>query len=163
MIATIRKHFTWPDITKDITQYVATCKEFHMAKQTAPKEYGKIPMASNVVTEPWEEIHVDMIGEWKVKFMNTDTGKMETRKVHALMCIDHSTGFPKLITCLLKPSAEISRLFLIGWLYRHPRPHTVVHDNVGEFMGYEFQQVLYKWGINVKPTTVNNPRANSAI
>jgi transposase InsO family protein len=36
-----------------------------------------------------------------------------------------------------------------------------VHDNGGEFLGHEFQQLLAQAGITSVPTTVKNPQANA--
>ena len=62
-----------------------------------------------------------------------------------------------------KRSESIATLFGNEWLSRYPRPQKVVHDNGGEFVGYEFQELLVNYGILSVPTTVKNPRANSPV
>ena len=36
-----------------------------------------------------------------------------------------------------------------------------MHDNGGEFTGFEFQELASSYGIKLKPTTVKNARSNS--
>ena len=62
-----------------------------------------------------------------------------------------------------KRSESISTLFGNEWLSRYPRPRRVVRDNGGEFVGYEFQELLVNYEILLVPTTVKNPRANSPV
>ena len=56
----------------------------------------------------------------------------------------------------------ISQFFDNIWLCRYPRPVKVVHDNGGEFTGFEFQEMCTIYGVKAVPTTVKNPRSNSA-
>ena len=44
---------------------------------------------------------------------------------------------------------------------RYPRPNRCIHDNGGEFIGWEFQQKLQQHGIIDVPTTSRNPQGNS--
>ena len=47
------------------------------------------------------------------------------------------------------------------WLARYPRPLRCIHDNGGEFTGYEFQRVLARNHVEDVPTTIKNPQANA--
>ena len=47
------------------------------------------------------------------------------------------------------------------WLSRYPWPEVCVHDNGGEFIGYQFQRLLEQCGIRDRPTTSRNPQANA--
>jgi len=44
---------------------------------------------------------------------------------------------------------------------KYPWPKRCVHDNGGEFVGWEFQQFLDKCNVKDMPTTSRNPQANS--
>ena len=50
-----------------------------------------------------------------------------------------------------------------AWLARYPRPFEVLHDNGGEFIGYEFQELLSSYDIHDYPTTIKNQTANSIL
>ena len=60
-----------------------------------------------------------------------------------------------------KTSNHVTRKFEECWLNRYPRPNKRIHDNGGEFVGWEFQNLLTQCGIEDKPTTSQNPQANA--
>ena len=39
----------------------------------------------------------------------------------------------------------------------------VIHDNGGEFIRHEFQDMLRQFRITAKPTTVKNPQSNAIV
>ena len=62
---------------------------------------------------------------------------------------------PKSLTMLFQQQFENV------WLSRYPRPNRCIHDNGGEFIGWEFQQKLQQHGIKDVPTTAKNPQSNA--
>jgi hypothetical protein len=60
-----------------------------------------------------------------------------------------------------KESEHVASKFAQCWLARYPWPERCVHDNGGEFTGYEFQRLLEKTHIKDVPTTSRNPQANA--
>ena len=128
------------------------------------KKYGKIPLPANNKLTPWEEIHVDLIGPWDVRYNSKDVpGKSTIEKIHALTIIDKATGWPEFIAICNKSSNHIALLFDSNWLCRYPRPAKVVFDNGTEFVGQEFQEMLESYGIKPVNTTVRNPKSNGVI
>ena len=51
--------------------------------------------------------------------------------------------------------------FRQSWLYRYPWPIRYIHDNGGEFVGYEFQHLLHQCNIKSHHTTSKNPQSNA--
>jgi hypothetical protein len=47
------------------------------------------------------------------------------------------------------------------WLSRYPISLNCIHDQGGEFIGYEFREMLDEHHINDRPTSEKNPQANS--
>lgn len=47
------------------------------------------------------------------------------------------------------------------WLCRYPRPTKVIHDQGTKFTGEEFQELLRSYGVQAKPVTSKNPKANA--
>jgi len=123
-----------------------------------------IPLPVNTKVTPWEEVHVDLVGPWDVRFNITSVpGKATIEKIHVLTVIDKATGWPEFIAICNKSSYHISILFDGEWLCHYPRPAKVVFDNGTEFTGQEFQELLISYGIKPVPTTVRNPRSNGVI
>jgi hypothetical protein len=80
---------------------------------------------------------------------------------NALTCIDPVTNIVELTRIDRKTSQHIAKKFENCWLSRYPMPKKCVHDNGGEFIGWEFQELLEKCGIKDSPTTSHNPQGNA--
>jgi hypothetical protein len=131
---------------------------------TAVKHYGKIPLPTAQYVKPWEEVHLDLIGPWKVRFNSTAVlGKSTTKNIQALTVMDIATTCPEFVAIKNKTSHHIATLFDGDWLYRYPRPAKVVFDNGNEFLGQEFQELLHSYSIKPVPMTVKIPRSNGII
>ena len=81
----------------------------------------------------------------------------------ALTPIEPVTNLLKIIWINDKLSAHVAQQFSNCWLSRYPWPTRVIHDNGGEFIGREFQNLLRQLGIQSVPTTAKNPRSNTII
>jgi len=164
MQATVRENFYWPGMDATVESLVHTCAICQQCKLTAVKKYGKIPLPVNTKVTPWEEVHVNLVGPWDVRFNITSVpGKATIEKIHALTVIEKATGWPEFIAICNKSSYHISILFDSEWLCRYPIPAKVVFDNGTKFTGQEFQELLISYGIKPVPTTVRNPRSNGVI
>ena len=108
-------------------------------------------------------MHVDLAGPWTVEFKLTDNGKILAKQILCFTAVDKATGWAEIMGIDNKRSESIAPLFGNEWLLRYPRPRRVVHDNGGEFVRYEFQELLDNYGILSMPTTVKIPRANSPV
>ena len=60
-----------------------------------------------------------------------------------------------------RPAEHISRKFVECWLNCYPRPNNCIHDNGGEFIGWEFQNKLAQCGKEDKPATSRNSQENA--
>jgi transposase InsO family protein len=58
-----------------------------------------------------------------------------------------------------KTSNHIQLLFQNHWLSRYLWPTICVHNNGGEFTGWEFQQLLEQISIQDCPTALTNPQS----
>jgi hypothetical protein len=60
----IRQHFFWKSIRKDVEKTCCRCQICQKSKASTSK-YGKLPL-KQVESEPWERLHVDLIGPYKL-------------------------------------------------------------------------------------------------
>jgi len=94
---------------------VHTCDICQKCKITAVEKYGKIPLPKHTNLAPWEELHVDLIGPWDVRYNLTDSpGKTVIEKLHALTIIDKATAWPEFIAILNKTSQNIALLLMVN-------------------------------------------------
>ena len=98
---------------------------------------------------------MDLIGPWTVKI-----GK-KAHTFSALTVIDPVTNLTELIRIDNKTAKHIASKFARTWLSRYPWPQKCIHDNGGEFTGFEFQELLEQCNIKDVPTTSRNPTANA--
>ena len=116
--------------------------------------YGLLP-ERDVQGQPFTDVAVDLIGPWNIEIEG------QTYEFNALTCIDPVTNLTELTRVDRKTSRHITRKFEQTWLSRYPWPRNCIHDNGGEFTGWEFQQLLQRTNIKDKPTTSRNPTANA--
>ena len=76
---------------------------------------------------------------------------------NALTAIDMVTNLVEIIHIDCKTSEHIINRFAQSWMARYPWPKHCVHDNGGEFVGWEFQQFLDKCNVKDVPTTSKKP------
>lgn len=152
---TLRQHFTWPGMLKEIRAYIKKCGPCQKGKR-GMRGYGKIPL-KDPETEPWKDVAVDLSGPWKAYVDNEEVN------FHTLTIIDVFTNWVEIIPITTKSSGVISDLFVQEWLRRYPRPSRVIFDLGGEFDSENFHTKLLLWHVNPKPITVKNPRANAIV
>ena len=78
-----------------------------------------------------------------------------------MTCIDPVLNLVEIVRINNKSVDHISDQFANLWLSRYPSPNRYVHDNGGEFIGHEFQDLLAANSIKPVPTTVKNPQSNA--
>ena len=158
--STLRAHFDWPGAAEEVKRFVRKCDKCQKFKITGVKKYGKIPLLQEEESlTPFDVVHLDMIGPWGVKFSRGD--KTFSKDIKALTIVDRASNWPEIVFARCKESEYVAKLFDKQWLCRYPRPKKVVHDNSGEFTGFEFQEMCASYGIEAIATTVKNPRSNS--
>ena len=68
--STLRLHFEWPGVVEDVKRHIKKCSLCQKYKITGVKKYGKVPIVSEPqLVPPFNTVHVDMIGPWKIKFL----------------------------------------------------------------------------------------------
>lgn len=153
LLKTISLHFYHPQLRRTIDNIVRTCDACQRYKKPQPG-YGHLP-TKQVTMQPWNNIAVDLIGPWKIKI-----GTLEFA-LRALTSIDTDTNLADACLISQQSSGHVAMKFHNLWLCRYPKPGRCIHDNGGEFIGPEFQQLLQYYHIQDVPTTVLNPTANA--
>ena len=170
-IQTIAQHFHWSSRAADVKLHVqlcATCQ--HYKKQC--KKYGHLPVKTHRDLDPWEEVHVNLIGPWIVPqppikpskpLPSPSTSRCKPITVLALTMIDPTTNFMELLALPDKESCTVICAFNCTWLCCYPCPLHCLHDKGTEFTGLEFQELLQLYGITPRITSSANPQTNSIL
>ena len=150
---TLRMHFYHPQLKQKCEREVKRCDSCQRHKQVG-RGHGALA-GREVSLLPWRDVAVDLIGPWTLYVAGQEVSFM------ALTIIDVVTNLVEIIRISNKTSAQVSLQFENTWLSRYPRPLNCTHDQGGEFIGWEFQGMLARHGIQSRPTTAKNPQANA--
>lgn len=137
-------------VAKEVAQKCETCRRH---KLSGPG-FGELA-ERDLTTIPWQENHVDLIGPWQVKVNGINV------EFNALTVIDPATNLVEMVRIERKTAEHVAQKYSNCWLSRYPWPEVCVHDNGGEFVGYQFQRLLEQCNIRDRPTTSRNPQANA--
>ena len=151
---TIRQHFHHRDIEKECDKHMKECDRCTMARRGS-RVYGEAA-PRDASTSPWQEVHCDSIGPWKIELRATEL------TFHAMTMIDPCTNLVEIKYTLSTTAKEGAAAVENGWLSRYPRPLKIVTDNGPEF-GQEFTDMCEDNGVTHRSTTSRNPQGNSLI
>jgi hypothetical protein len=127
--------FTWKGLCPMVEKHVLSCDSCQCNKTTNKKSYGKIPFTSALRDRhPWEIIHVDCCGPWKIRWHDEETGATKSVTIHLFWMVEACTGWSEFVRIASASSLATASAFDKAWLCCYPRPQKVVHDNGPEFM-----------------------------
>lgn len=146
---TMRHTFYWPNMETSIVKFVKKCTTCKRAKLHGGKQdFGLLPPRSMRTVNPFDVVHVDLIGPY-------EGGS------YGITIVDQATRWLEVGVQQDKRALTTAESFDREWLCRYPRPRKVIHDQGSEFTGEEFQELLRSYGIKAKPITTKNPQANA--
>jgi transposase InsO family protein len=150
---TLRMHFHNPQLQLRCEEEVQKCDPCQRHKNVG-RGHGETASREAPLL-PWQDVAVDLIGPWTLAIGD------QKLKFSALTMIDMVTNLVEVVRVNNKTAAHIAMHFENTWLSRYPRPLNVIHDQGGEFIGYEFLRRLQVHNIRSRTTTAKNPQANS--
>lgn len=154
---TIRQHFYWPNLRKEVE---ATCRKCPTCQLTKKKtiKYGHLPPKEAEI-EPWEVLCVDTIGPYKIKIHNSKNHY----ELSCLTMIDPATGWFEMVRIPDRTAISVAQKAEITWFTRYPWPQKIIYDRGTEFLREFHIMVRDDYGIALSPITVRNPQANAII
>ena len=153
---TIKQHFTWTNLRKDVHKICKQCLQCQKHKRHK-KKYGHLP-PKIAESEPWDKLYVDMIGPYTIP----RKGK-STLTLWAVTMIDPATGWFEMKQVNTKRADVIANLVEQTWLSRYPWPTSLIIDRGTEFMAEFAEMIINDYGIKKKPITTRNPQANAIM
>jgi transposase InsO family protein len=154
--ATIRQHFTWPNLRGTVSGICTKCDTCQRTKRTT-KKWGELPPKEADVN-PWDKLCVDTIGKYTLK-----TKDGTELVLYCVTMIDPATGWFEVKHCLEQDASAVANIVEQTWLSRYPWPQEIVYDRGSEFMAEFAAMVENDYGITTRPITTRNPQANSMI
>ena len=140
-----------------IRKFCATCDICQRNKRTFTN-LGKLP-EKQAECEPWEQLHVDMIGPYKVRVK----GKRKPVDLHCVTMIDPATGWFEMKSVDTKSPDVIANVVEQTWLSRYPLPRTITYDRGGEFMAEFAEMMDNEHSVTRRMCSARNPQSNAII
>jgi hypothetical protein len=104
-----------------VEKYVSSCDSCQRNKTTNKKSYGKIPLVPALRDKnPWEVIHVNCCGPWKIKWIDEETGEKNEFEIHLLSTVDACKGWSKFVRIETTSSVTTATALDKNWLCRYP-------------------------------------------
>ena len=148
----LREAVWWPNIEKDVEQFVKSCTSCIMADKScrpAIPPVKPIPYPS----KPWEKLSIDIIGELH--------GCPQSHRF-VIVLIDLHSKWPE-----IKPVTTITSsaviTFLSDMFTRWGLPREIISDNGKQFTSREFEDFLSGLGIKHCKTALYHPQSNGAV
>ena len=154
---TIRQHFYWKNLRKDVEDICKKCEICQITKRKTIK-YGHLP-PKEAESEPWEVLCVDLIGPYKIRNIHSK----KDLELWCLTMIDPATGWFEMVRIPKRDAFTVAQLAEYTWFTRYPWPQQIIYDRGTEFMGEFRRMVQEDYGITTKPITSRNPQANSIL
>ena len=154
---TIRQHFFWKNLRKDVEDICKKCEICQLTKRKTIK-YGHLP-PKEAESEPWEVLCVDLIGPYKIRNIHSK----KDLELWCLTMIDPATGWFEMVRIPKRDAFTVAQLAEYTWFTRYPWPQQIIYDRGTEFMGEFRRMVQEDYGITTRPITSRNPQANSIL
>ena len=118
------------------------CRKYKINHQP----YGHIVPKNVKHLNPWDTVHVDMIGPWILVIHNLKY------KFRVLTFIDAGTNMPEVIPVDDHKTKIVANALEDDWLGRYPSPRWCIRDNANDFLRPDFVQMLARkiswWALN---------------
>jgi len=146
----LRKHFWWPSMRKDITNWsrgCLTCATYSTGKAVYP------PLTPIPVAGPFDRIGVDVI-----QFPRSSSGNQ-----YAIVFMDYLTKWPEVFPSPDQTAATIAKLLVEEIVSRHGVPSEVLSDRGKAFLSGLMSEVQGLLGTHRVNTTAYHPQTDGLV
>jgi hypothetical protein len=139
--------YWWPNMARDVGQFIRTCETCQQFKDPAPILRQRIPiLRKTMACQPFQVVCCDAC-------------TVRSRNIMIFIC--QFSGYVELQ--LMRGAVNgrsLSEAYLNCVVLRHSNPLTLVCDNVSYNVGGDFVQLLQRLGTKQTPVTAYHPQAN---
>lgn len=155
----ITARYFWPEMNKDIKQWVRECTACQEAKV-----HRHTKTANGLFDVPcarFEIVHIDIVGPLPPSFQNGQPFSSPYR--YLLTCIDRATRWMEAAPLTDISAAGVAAAFLDTWISRFGVPLYVVTDRGSQFESELFNHLSALVGFHRLRTTAYTPRSNGLV
>ena len=147
----ICQRFVWPNMKRDIKEWVNACYHCQLAKVTR-HNHSVIKSIPNDVPK-FGTVHIDLVGPLPVNRGYS----------YLLTMIDRFTRWAEVIPIPDITAETVANAFIAGWVARFGVPNQIICDRGAQFQSGLFKSLLQQLGCTHSRTTSYNPRCNGLI
>ncbi|MEL7340008.1 MAG: RNase H-like domain-containing protein, partial [Bacteroidota bacterium] len=147
----VSERFVWPNLKKDIKEWVQSCHHCQVAKVHRHNRASIIRISNDV--PKFSTIHIDLVGPLPV-----NRGCR-----YLLTMIDRFSRWPEVVPIPDITTETVCNAFLMHWVARFGVPETIVTDRGGQFEGHMFNKLMRVLGVRHTRTTAYHPQSNGLI
>jgi len=149
----LSRHYWWPNMKKDILNYVRSCEICNKNKVRRHKPYGKIQPLP-IPSKPWEIIGVDFIVQLP-----------SSQDCTCIMVVaDHLTKMVHLIPCSDVPTADLTAKLLLFNVFRyHGFPRLIISDHGSQFSSVFWTSLCSALRIKPRLATAHHQQTNGQV
>ncbi|OWB76130.1 hypothetical protein B5S32_g280 [[Candida] boidinii] len=150
-IDTIRKNFYWPNMDRDIADYIKRCQVCQRTKQqTTPTAGLFLPLP--IPKGRWTDITMDFVGPFPATSRGYDT---------IMVVVDRATKRAHFIpTKKQLSSADTAQLYLDNVFKHHGIPNNIISDRDTRFTAAFWQTLHGRFGTSLFFSTTNHPQTD---
>ena len=143
----IRRRYFWRNMYGDIKRYCKQC--LSCATQKRAHESVKVPMISQVVSEPWETVVVDMLGPFPI----TERGNK-----YIILFFDSFTKWCEAVATPDIKAERVARHFVQDVVCRHSCPHKLLSDKGTNLLSAVVKEVCEMMGTKKENSVAYHPQ-----
>ena len=144
--------FTWPGLTKDIKDFIDSCK---LCKTLKPSHIPKVLLrAYPEVTAPFQRVCMDLIGPLP---------RTKNNKTFILVMVDVFTHYTELCPLANKSASAVAKAIVGQLINRHGCVETILTDQGKEFQNAILTEICKNLKINKLNISAYHPSANGLV
>lgn len=155
----IKSRFFWPDMDRNIRQWVQECQccqaaKIHRHTKTIPTSFGSL-------SDRFETVHLDIVGPLPPAASHGQSFTSPYR--YLLTCIDRATRWVEAAPLADISASSVANAFMDTWVSRFGVPLHVVTDRGTQFESALFDQLSTILGFHRLRTTAYHPKTNGMV
>ena len=149
----LKLYISWPNMFKDVEEYIKSCETCQINKQTLPNSKTEMQI-TDTQKQPWDKIYLDLVGP----FSTSEKGNK-----YLLTCQDNLSKYLIAIPIQNQSAETVAKHFVYELILRYGIPNEILTDQGTQFMGQVFQNCCKLLKIRKLNSSAYHPETNGSL